>query len=310
MSLHSITLQMNNLILLILCFIAGMLLHRFKRMPVNTPAVLNSFIIHVSFPALILLSVHDLKISGDVGLMAAMGWIVFALSAGFFWLIGRWLDLPRRTVGALILTGGLCNTSYVGLPMIEAYYGHQGLASGIIVDQLGSFLVLSTLGITVAGIYSSGRPGMSEMAKRIFLFPPFIALVIALLLIPLEYPAWLTLVLKRMGDTLAPLALLGVGFQLRLGHLAGNGRNLAIGLSFKLVLAPLVLFLLYVPLLGAHGQAIQITLFEAAMPPMITAAILATEHDLDPPLATLMVAMGLVISFATLTGWWWLMQGV
>jgi predicted permease len=300
----------NNLLLLILCFIAGMLLHRFKRMPVNTPAVLNSFIIHVSFPALILLSVHDLKISGEVGLMAAMGWIVFALSAGFFWLIGRWLDLPRPTVGALILTGGLCNTSYVGLPMIEAYYGHQGLASGIIVDQLGSFLVLSTLGITFAGIYSSGRPGVGEMAKRIFLFPPFIALVIALLLIPMEYPEWLTLVLKRMGDTLAPLALLAVGFQLRLGHLAGNGRNLAIGLTFKLVLAPLVLFLLYVPLLGAHGQAIQITLFEAAMPPMITAAILATEHDLDPPLATLMVAMGLVISFATLSGWWWLMRGV
>jgi predicted permease len=300
----------NNLILLILCFIAGMLLHRFKRMPVNTPAVLNSFIIHVSFPALILLSVHDLKISGNVGLMAAMAWIVFALAAGFFWLIGRWLNLPRRTVGALILTGGLCNTSYVGLPMIEAYYGHQGLASGIIVDQLGSFLVLSTLGITVAGIYSSGRPGIVEMVRRIVLFPPFIALVIALLLIPLEYPAWFTIVIKRMGDTLAPLALLAVGFQLRLGHLAGNGKNLAIGLAFKLVLAPLLLFLLYVPLLGAHGQAIQITLFEAAMPPMITAAILATEHDLDPPLATLMVALGLVISFFTLGAWWYLLGAV
>ncbi|HSM98535.1 MAG TPA: AEC family transporter [Gallionella sp.] len=301
---------MTNIILLILCFTAGMLLHRFKRMPVNTPAVLNTFIIHVSLPALTLLYVHDLKLSGDVGLMAAMGWIYFALAAGFFWLVGRWLDLPRRTVGALILTGGLGNTSYVGLPMIEAYYGHQAIASGIIVDQLGSFLVLSTLGITVAGIYSSGRPTIGEMAKRIALFPPFIALVIALLLIPMEYPAWLAIVLKRMGDTLAPLALLAVGFQLRLGHLAGNGRNLAIGLGFKLVLAPLALFLLYVPLLGAHGQAIQITLFEAAMPPMITAAILATEHDLDPPLATLMVAVGLVISFVTLSIWWWLMQGV
>lgn len=301
---------MNNLILLILCFIIGILLRKSKRMPVNTPAVLNTFIIHVSLPALTLFYVHDLKIGGDVGLMASMAWIYFALAAGFFWLIGRWLKLPRRTVGALMLTGGLGNTSFFGLPMIEAYYGHQGIASGIIVDQLGSFLVLSTLGITVAGIYSSGRPSISEMAKRILLFPPFIALLIALLLIPVAYPEWLTIVLKRLGDTLAPLALLAVGFQLRLGHLAGNGRNLAIGLAFKLVLAPLVLFLLYVPLLGARGQSIQITLFEAAMPPMITAAILATEHDLDPPLATLMVALGLVISFATLTGWWWLMQGV
>jgi hypothetical protein len=300
----------NNLILLTLCFIAGMLLHRFKRMPVNTPAVLNSFIIQLALPALILLSVHDLKITGDIGLMAAMGWIVFALSAGFFWLLGRWLDLPRPTVGALILTGGLCNTAFVGLPMIEAYYGHQALASAIIVDQLGSSLVLSTLGITVAGIYSSGRPTVNEMARRIFLFPPFIALVIALLLIPVEYPAWLTAVLGRVSETLAPLALLSVGFQLRLGHLAGNGRNLAIGLTFKLVLVPLLLYLLYVPLLGAHGQAIQITLFEAAMPPMVTSAILATEHDLDPPLANLMVAVGILVSFFTATGWWWLMQGI
>ena len=301
---------MNNLILLILCFIAGVLLHRYKRMPVNTPAVLNSFIIHISLPSLTLLYLHELKLSGDVGLMAAMAWILFALSAGFFWLVGRWLGWSRGTTGALILTGGLGNTSYLGLPMIEAYYGHQGLASGIIVDQLGSFLVLSTLGITFAGIYSSGRPSVREMAMRVLRFPPFIALLIALCLIPFSYPEWFSVILKRMGDTLAPLALLSVGFQLRLGHLAGNGKKLAIGLGFKLVLAPLLLFLLYVPLLGAHGQAIQITLFEAAMPPMITAAILATEHDLDPPFATLMVAVGLVFSFVTLTGWWWLMRGV
>ena len=301
---------MNNLILLIFCFIAGVLLHRYKRMPVNTPAVLNSFIIHISMPALTLLYVHDLKLTGDVGLMAAMGWICFALSVIFFSRIGRMMSWPRSTIGALILTGGLGNTSYLGLPMIEAYYGHQGLASGIIVDQLGSFLVLSTLGITFAGIYSSGRPGFGEMAMRVLRFPPFIALLIALLLIPMSYPDWLSVILKRMGDTLAPLALLSVGFQLRLGHLKGNGVKLAIGLGFKLVLVPLVIFLLYVPLFGAHGQAIQITLFESAMPPMITAAILAAEHDLDPPFATLMVAVGLVISFVTLTAWWWLMRGV
>lgn len=301
---------MNNLILLALCFIAGMLLHRYKRMPESTPAVLNSFIIHVSLPALTLLYVHDLKLTGDVGFMAAMGWLLFAMSAGCFHLLGRWMNWPRRTVGALILTGGLSNTSYVGLPMIEAFYGHQGIASGIIVDQLGSFLVLSTLGITFAGIYSSGVPRVSEMVMRVLRFPPFIALIVALLLMPVVYPEWMSAVLKRMGDTLAPLALLSVGFQLRLGHLAGNGLKLAAGLGFKLVLAPLILFLLYVPLLHAHGQSIQITLFESAMPPMITAAILATEHDLDPPLATLMVAVGLVLSFATLSAWWWLMRGV
>ena len=301
---------MNNLILLICCFVIGMLLHHYKRMPVNTPAVLNSYILQIALPALVLLSLHDLKISSDIGLMAAMAWIVFALAAGFFHLVGRWLELPRPTVGALILTGGMGNTAFVGLPMIEAYYGHQGIVNGVVIDQLGSSLVLSTLGITVAGLYSSGRPTTGEMIRRILFFPPFVALVIALILMPVDYPDWFTSVLKRLGDTMAPVALLAVGFQLRLGHIAGNGRKLAIGLTYKLMLAPLVMYVLYVLVFGVHSQVIQITLFQAAMPPMIASAILATEHELDPPLATLMVAVGILISFVTVSGWWWLLRGV
>ncbi|MDO8346917.1 MAG: AEC family transporter [Rugosibacter sp.] len=301
---------MNNLLLLILCFIAGMLLRRFRRMPDNAPATLNSFIIHVSLPALTLFYIHQLKLSGDILLTGLMAWLVFGLSAGFFYLAGRYLKLPRATVGALILVGGLGNTSFFGLPMVEAFYGQSGLTTAIIADQLGSFFALSVLGITVAGIYSSGRPTALQIFKRIALFPPFISLLVALILIPVEYAPWFTVLLKRLGDTLAPLALLSVGLQLRLGHIAEHKRNLGLGLGFKLILAPLVIYLLYVPLLGAHGQVIQVTLFEAAMPPMITAAIVASEHDLDPPLVNLMVAVGLIMAFFSLTAWWWLLRGV
>ncbi len=301
---------MNNLILLILCFIAGMVLRRLRRMPDNAPATLNSFIIHVSLPALTLLYIHELHLSGDVILIAAMAWIVFGLSAAFFWSVGRWLKLPRATVGALMLVGGLGNTSFFGLPMVEAYFGTAGLGTAIIADQLGSFFALSVLGITVAGIYSSGRPTAAEIVKRIASFPPFIALAIALLLIPVEYADWFIILLKRLGDTLAPLALLSVGMQLRLGHVAEHKRNLALGLTFKLMLAPLAIWLLYVQVIGAHGLPIQVTIFEAAMPSMITAAIVANEHDLDPPLANLMVAVGLLLSFITLSAWWYMLRAI
>ena len=209
-----------------------------------------------------------------------------------------------------MLLGGLGNTSFVGVPMVEAFYGVSGIPTAIVVDQLGSFFVLSVLGITVAGIYSSGRPTVSEIAKRIVLFPPFIALAIAFLLIPIEYAVWFTAVLKRLSDTLAPLALFSVGMQLRLGHIAEFKRNLALGLVFKLILAPLALYLLYVQVLGAHGPAIQVTLFEAAMPPMIAAAIVSNQHDLDPPLTNLLVAVGIVLSFITLSGWWYALGAV
>lgn len=301
---------MTNLILLVACFLLGMALRRAGRLPESAPAALNSFIIHISLPALVLLYVHDIHFSPALAYAAAMPWLLFGLGAGFFWMAGRALKLPRPTVGALMLTGGLGNTSFIGLPMIETFYGQEGIAIGIIADQLGSFLALSTVGILVAGLYSSGTPDARAIGRKIVLFPPFIALAVAVALIPLDYPAWFSAVLKRLGDTLAPLALVSVGFQLRLGHLAGNGRNLALGLAFKLLLAPFILYLLFVKLMGAGGLATQVTLFEAAMAPMITGAIVAMEHDLDPPLVSLMVAVGIVLSFVTVPAWWWLLRGV
>ncbi len=156
-------------------------------MPLSAPAVLNSFIINVSLPALTLLSIHGMQLTSGALLPASMPWLHFALAAAFFLMVGRVMKLPRATVGALILTGGMGNTSFLGLPMIEAFYGKAGLGYGIMVDQFGSFMVLSTLGITVAGFYSDGAPSAGAILKRIVLFPPFISLLAALLLIGVDY---------------------------------------------------------------------------------------------------------------------------
>jgi predicted permease len=51
--------------------------------------------------------------------------------------------------------------------IIEALYGEEGLKTAILVDQPGSFVVLSTLGILVATIYSSRDNGF-QIAKRFF----------------------------------------------------------------------------------------------------------------------------------------------
>jgi hypothetical protein len=34
-----------------------------------------------------------------------------------------------------VLIGGLGNTSFIGLPMIEAFYGANGMPTGILIDQ-------------------------------------------------------------------------------------------------------------------------------------------------------------------------------
>jgi predicted permease len=89
-----------------------------------------------------------------------------------------------------MLTGGLANTAFIGLPMIETFYGAEYLGLGILVDQAGSYFVLSTLGILVASIYSSGPAlNIKTVIRRIVLFVPFQAFVLALVLTPVEYPA-------------------------------------------------------------------------------------------------------------------------
>ena len=296
---------MNNYILLAACMLLGVLLHRSGRLPANAAASLNGFVVHISLPALTLAYVHALKLNADLILPALMAWVMFSLGCGFFWLVGRALGFSRATTGGLMLTGGLANTSFIGLPMIETFYGPQFLGLGILIDQLGSYFVLSTLGILVASLYASGRSVSAKaVVRKIALFAPFQAFVLALLLMPLEYPAWLDELLKRLGATLVPIALVSVGYQLQLSLVQGRALALTVGLLFKLVIAPTLILLLFVRWLSGDAQVLNVTVFEAAMAPMIGASIVAIDHELDPPLVTLMVGLGIPLSFVTLPVWW------
>jgi predicted permease len=67
---------------------------------------------------------------------------------------------------------------------------------------------------------------------------------------------------------------------------------------------------LYVWWLQAHGMILRITLFEAAMGPAISAGIVASDAGLNPPLVTLVVAIGIALSFLTLPVWWCVLGAV
>jgi predicted permease len=87
----------------------------------------------------------------------------------------------------------------------------------------------------------------------------------------------------------------------------GKALPLTVGLVFKLAIAPALILLLFAGLLGERGAVLQVTVFEAAMPPMIGASIVAMDHELDPPLLTLMVGIGIPLAFLTLPLWYQLL---
>jgi malate permease and related proteins len=304
---------MVNIALLVFCFILGIILRQTGRLPENAAAALNGFIIHISLPAVILLYVHRLPIDASLIFPVAAPWILFGVGLMLFVTVAKIAQWSAQTTGGLILSASLANTSFLGLPMIETFYGVSFLGVGILIDQLGTYMVLSTVGIIVAVMYSSSqtdRVSFASVTRKVVKFAPFQALLLALVLRLFDFPETLEQLLSRLGATLAPLALVSVGYQLRMGDLAGRIPALTLGLFFKLLLGPILITFVLVKLLGTNGPTTQVTIFEAAMAPQIGAAIVAIEHKLDPPLVTLMVGIGIPLSFLTLPLWWYLLQGV
>ncbi len=295
---------MSNFLLLVGCLAAGLLLRRSGRAPANAHQALNMVIVHVSLPAVTLRTLHGFTFDPAQMGPVLMPWALFAIGALAFWAIGRWLQLSRASVGALTLVGGLGNTSFVGLPMIESLNGRDGLGLGLLIDQLGSYLVLSTLGVFVAALYAGQeRRSAGAMLKKIATFPPFIALVVALALRPLPLSAALDVTLLRLGETLAPLALLSVGLQLRFDALRSQARLLSIGLGSKLVACPAIVFLVLWLMEAPFDTTSRVSMIEAAMPPMIGAGIVAAEARLDAPLVSTLIGLGIPIGMATATLW-------
>ena len=108
--------------MLFACLAIGMALRKFRRVPDNAHTAINAFIINVALPALILQQIHNVKLDPAMIYAVPMPWLLIAASAGLFWLLGRHLDLPPITTGAPAVVGGLGNTSFIGLPMIESFY--------------------------------------------------------------------------------------------------------------------------------------------------------------------------------------------
>lgn len=300
---------MDSIILIFICLLAGVALQRVKAFPANAYVALNQFVIHISLPALALYYIP--KIEAGINLLYPLGvaWLGFGLSLVFFITLGKIFKWSRKLTGCLILTAGLGNTSFVGFPVIEALYGKAGLETAIIVDQPGSFVVMATLGIIVAAAYSRGVTGTAAMAKKILFFPPFIAFFAGVCMNSLNFDFITDVqsVLLRLGSTVTPVALVAVGMQLKIDRHSKHWGFLSLGLFFKLFIMPAFFFLLYKVFLGGKGMAIDVSVLESAMAPMITATILASAHGLKPRLAGMMIGVGIPLSFLTLAFWYWLL---
>lgn len=294
---------MNALLLLACCLALGLLTARIARPPAGLAPSLNWWVIQIALPALVLELIPRLHFNPDLWFLVVSQWLVFLGALVFFHVVGTQLGWSRRRIGALVLVCGLGNTSFMGYPLLEALRGREGLALGVVADQLGCFLMLSLGGALVAVLYGGASSHPAAIARKVLLFPAFLALLAGALVGQLGgWPPAAQEILHRLGQTLSPLALFSVGLRLKLSLHRHQWLPVGIGLGWKLMLIP-ALTLGLGTALGIHGLLLSIAVLQTAMAPMISAAILADQHGLEPDLANAVLGAGILLSLLTVP-WW------
>jgi len=270
--------------------------------PVDFAKSLNFFVIYVSLPATILVQIPKVHFDVSAFWLILIPWILLPVS--IFLVLWMTKNSPKEQRAAMLLVVPLGNTSFLGIPVIEALLGTDAIPYLLVYDQFGTFLILSFYATSVVATYEAGKVHKRQIFKKLLLFPPFGFLLLGLMVG--EMPITVLPYVEILSATLVPLALISVGYSLHFGKGLEYGL-LSKGLMIKLFIMPLIaLVILWV--FGVEPLVLKTAVLESAMPSMITAGALAIAAGFAPRLAAAMVGYGLIVSLVTLPLWLWGME--
>lgn len=269
----------------------------------------KNYLIYLALPSLALLHIPPLQLNWNLLLAPSSAWLTFLLSWVFFAFLGTRLGWDKRTTGCLILVSGLGNTSFLGFPILELLYGKEALPTAFLIDQGGSFLLVSTLGVYIGSRYGDGGRSILQVFQKMMLFPPFLLLLATLVMsyFRLSLPDMFLPWLQGIGTSMAPIAMAVIGLTLSLDRKWTQNKYLWYGLGYRLLLAPACVWLLYGLFLPSDSLTLKVFVLESGMAPMISGALLAMEFGLQPRLATLLAGLGIPLCGITLLLWQFLL---
>ncbi len=273
-------------VLLIVAF--GYILKKLKLFKEDHASALISYVINFALPILVFKSMHSLGIGVHLFKITLSAWIVIVLCVVISFVIGKFLRLESETFKSFILASSFGNTAFLGYPITYSYFGNQGLSYAIVYDNLGSFLLVSSLGIAIASAKVSLKPVLS--------FPPFIGLVSGLVFSFSHLPNFLVAFLDFVSASVLPVILFSLGLSLSFSGVIKNLRHSLTVLFIKMLIAPL-LALFVGKALSLGNVELGVTILESSMPTMIMASVIAMRYNLNYSLTFASAGLGIVLGF-------------
>lgn len=295
---------MVNFIMIAFCIAAGMLLKRTNLIHADAHKGINTWILYFALPAVSFKYIPKIVWSSQMLFPVLSTVLVWAGS----WVFMQWYcqrkSYKQRSRSSLELAAGYSNTSFIGFPLIMAYFGESQLPIAIICDQT-TFILLSTAGIInalKANLHEGEAIDARFMLRKLITFPPLIGCVSALLLSQCVDLRPAEPFFDKLVATVGPLALFSIGLQLKFDGWRQQAAQISTAMLYKLVLAPLLV--LFVALaLGVKGPVARISIFEAAMPTLVTSGIIAEQYHLNTKLVNLVIGFSIVVGLLTTAVW-------
>ncbi|WP_294306899.1 AEC family transporter [uncultured Chryseobacterium sp.] len=299
---------MFNFVLIAVCIIAGMVFKATKSIHPDAHKGINTWILYLALPAVSFKYLPKIQWTVEMLFPVAATFLISVFC--FFFMMGysRYKGYSGRSRSTLELVSGYSNTSFIGFPLVAAFYGENLLSIAVICDQT-MFLALSTLGIIAAvkGGSRSGKVNAKFILKRLVTFPPLIGCIAALVLSRFIDFSPAEPFFDKLAATVSPLALFSVGLQLKFNGWKKLIPQMSVSMLYKLILAP-ALVLGLAMLAGIKGDVAKITVFEAAMPTVVTSSIIAEQFRLNTKLTNLTIGFSIIAGLFTSAIWYHLTE--
>lgn len=215
--------------------------------------------------------------------------VLAVLGLGFCFVIASALAIASRASRsrsfALVLNSAFMNVGYLGLPLVYAVAGPEGLgpASLYAVTVGVPHLVF---GVAFASSLKRKRLSLTSLLARVVTFPAVFAVLLAMLFVSLKaplppgVPSWFNAYLSK---PFFALMLLLVGYQTPLVNPLRYARELAMVSALRLLLSPLLTYFCIGALRLSLVEDIspKPALIQSAMPPAVFNVILAKTYGLD-----------------------------
>lgn len=289
---------LNQVLVLFIILFAGYVAA--KANILDGPAIrkLSEILLYVASPMLIL---NSFLFQFSMERLVNAGWVILASGAFFLLSVGlsklMFLRFPDRVNPVLRFTAIFSNCGYMGLPMMNALYGENGVFYGSFYIIM-FHITLWTLGIRIFGVGSKASGGL----KKVLLNPSLIAVYVGMIIFVARIPVPQVVVgaVSAVGGMTMPLSMLIIGAvlsQAKLGTVFSDPK-VYLASAVRLIAMPL-LALLLTRLSGLPALPSAVLVTAVAMPAAANITIFAEMFEKDSVFASKCVSVSTLLSILT-----------